>query len=154
MGPEPFILALWVIQGIVAAALALRSALTWRWFAAIGTVAGFCIGVSPFVVMRGRETLGPAILIMLASVVMLILAYAIAQRWKVLVAVLVILAIPQAYQLFVYRSFPPASMPVILEPIALVAQTAFFLGPITCALALREIAGWLDSLCKPKEHAT
>jgi hypothetical protein len=143
MGLELLIVGLWVIQAIAAVVLAGQAAVNHRWFAAIGTMLGLAIGFLPFL-LGGPAVWGPAILVTLVSVSLLIVAYGIPMRWKALIAVLLILGIPLGYRLFAYESFPPTLSPSFLGTLALLGEIACLLGPITCALASREVLGWLD----------
>jgi hypothetical protein len=144
MGIEPLILALWIGQAVAALVLAFAAASYRRWYAAAGTVLGLAIGSAPFVVVQGPSVWGPAILVVVTSSIALVVLYGAMARWKSLLAVLLIVAIPLLYRLFAYQSYPPSMSP-ILEVLALLGEIDFLLGPIVCALAFRAMLGWLDS---------
>jgi hypothetical protein len=164
MGLEPLIWGLWVIQAVAALGLAFFTASFRRWFAATGSIIGVAIGLSPFVVpfavpfivMKGQAPAiwGPVILIVIVSTVALTIAYGIGRRWLPLIATLLIFVIPLSYKLFVYGTYPPASYPTLLLPIAFIGEITLLLGPIICALACREIFGWLDFVVARRRAVT
>ena len=147
MGLELLIMGLWVLQVIAAVALAGYTAFYRRWFAAVGTLVGAAIGISPFIVMRGQGpgVWGAAVSITLSSTLALTAIYTVAMRWRALAATVLLLTIPLAYRALAYNRFPPSTN-VLFGSLAFLGEMAFLLGPIVCSLVFREVLGWLDHI--------
>jgi hypothetical protein len=125
------------------AVLAWRLAVNSKWFAALGTVTGAVVGCLPFFLVKGPAAFGPAISIVIASMAILTVAYAVARRWIALIAVLLLFVVPLAYRIVLYAQIPPGSYP-FLRTAAMLGEGTFLLSPVFCALACREIFGLLD----------
>jgi len=153
-----FMVGSWVIQAVAAIVLAIITAVRHRRFAAFGTVLGFGVGLWSVFVMGPRS--GPeAVIVVVSSAIALTVSYGLAKRWIPAAATLLLLAMPLAFFLTTHLPLrrgnewlaifglssapsPPVSAPEFLATIGL--MEAFFLPPIICALAGREILGWLD----------
>jgi len=153
MGADVAILIIWVIQAVAVLMLATRAAYLRRWPAAAGLVLGGLIGFSPQILARGQigpeaaaTVFGASIILVLLSAVALAVAYGIGRRWSALLVVLAILGVPNLYMLAGIKSFPPSSSPTFLGPLEALGELNFFLAPIACALAFREIFAGIGGL--------
>ncbi|TKW78614.1 MAG: hypothetical protein DI543_09535 [Bradyrhizobium icense] len=155
MGPEAFILTLWAAQVLLVLALTVRAALRREWAAAAGLVAGLAIGVAP---MLAGQSAGPdpgafllrtSIILVAVSAIVLVVSYGFARRWIALALVIAIFIIPIVY------SFIPAFSPLKVVPrLDAMGEIEFFLAPIACALASREVFVWARRLfANSKESA-
>jgi hypothetical protein len=152
VGLDAIILALWAVQALIVLAIAARTAVGRRWFAAAGLVLGLAVGLSAQIAgqnvasHRGTVIFGMSIILVLLSAFVLIIAYGVGRRWVALVLTIAIFGIPVPYILLANRWFPPSSTPAILQPLELRGEFDFFLAPIACALAGQEILAWVGRL--------
>jgi hypothetical protein len=146
MGIEPLFLALWWAQVGAAGALALKSAISDRWFAAMGAIFGLTLGFLPLFVFQGPAVWKPWELIALLSTVGLSVLYGAAMRWKRFALVTLLLTLPVGFHTIARTIFLTTLNSPLLTPVALLGELATLLGPIICALAIRELFGRLDDL--------
>ena len=153
MGADVAILIIWAIQAAAVLILATRAAYLRRWPAAAGLLLGVLIGFSPHVLARGQvgpeagaTIFGASIILVVLSTLVLGVAYGVGRRWIPLLLLLAILGVPSAYMVAGIRSFPPSSNPAFLGPLEALGELNFFLAPIACALAFREILSGIGGL--------
>jgi hypothetical protein len=153
VSPAAFILTLWVIQGLVVLALLARAVFRREWMASAGLAVGLAIGVAPLLVGQsagsdpGASLLRTSIILVAVSAIVLVVSYGMTRRWIALALVIAIFCVPIAY------SFIPAFSPLKIYPrLDAMGEIEFFLAPIACALAGREILVWARRLfANPKE---
>ena len=155
MSPEATILSLWAVQLLLVLALLVRAALRREWAAGSGLVAGLAIGFAPLLVGQsagsdpGASLLRTSIILVAVSAIVLVISYGFARRWIALALVIAIFCIPILY------SFIPAFSPLKVVPrLDAMGEIEFYLAPIACALAGREILVWARRLfASSKESA-
>ena len=155
MGPEATILALWAAQVLLVLVLVVRAALRREWAAGVGLAAGLAIGFAPMFVGQsagpdpGAFLLRTSIILVAASAIVLVISYCLTRRWIALALVVAIFCIPILY------SFIPAFSSLKVVPrLDAIGEIEFFLAPIACALAGREILVWVRRLfANSKESA-
>ena len=143
MSPATVILTLWVVQALVVLALIVRAAFRREWAAFVGLAAGLAIGFAPLLAGSdpGASLLRTSMIQLAASTIVLVIAYSLTRRWIALALVVVIFCVPIVY------SFIPAFSPLKVYPrLDAMGEIDFFLVPIACALAGREILVWVGRL--------
>src|SRR5579871_6874841 len=144
MGIEVVILGLWVIQALVVIVLAARAAFARCWLDMTALLLGALIGFSLFVIPwslgwslgehPAASLFGGSFVLVLISAVLL--AYLTRRHWVALAACLVLLVIPDLYILVRFGLLSHAEL---LGSLKVLGELNFFLAPIACALALREV---------------
>jgi hypothetical protein len=147
VSPATTILALWVVQVLVVLALMVRAAFRREWAAFVGLVIGLVIGFAPLLAGQnsgsdpGASLMRTSMIQLAASTIVLVISYSLTRRWIALALVIVIFCIPIVY------SFIPAFSPLKVYPrLDAMGEIDFFLVPIACALAGREILVWASRL--------
>jgi len=155
VGPEATILALWAAQVLLVLALAVRAAFRREWAAGAGLAAGLAIGFAPLLVGQnagsdpGAFLLRTSMILVAVSAIVLVIAYSFTRRWIALVLVIVVFCIPIVY------SFIPAFSSLKVYPrLDAMGEIDFFLAPIACALAGREILVWARRLFANSKEST
>ncbi len=97
----------------------------------------------------GAFLLRTSIILVAVSAIVLVVSYGFARRWIALALVIAIFIIPIVY------SFIPAFSPLKVVPrLDAMGEIEFFLAPIACALASREVFVWARRLfANSKESA-
>jgi hypothetical protein len=144
MGIEVVVLGLFVIQALVVILLAACATFARCWLDMAALLLGALIGFSLFVIPRSlgwslgehpaASLFGGSFVLVLISAVLL--AYLTRRRWVALAAFLVLLVIPDLYVLMRFSLSPHEEL---LGSLKVWGDLNFFLAPIACALALREV---------------
>lgn len=147
MGIEWLILAVWAAQVLVVLALVLLAAFRREWAAGAGQAVGLAIALVPLLSDQsgrpdpGAFVFGTSLVMVAVSAIVLVISYSFTRRWIALLLVIVIFCIPIIYM------FIPAFSPLKVYPrLEAMAEIDFFLSPIACALAGREIFVWVRRL--------
>jgi hypothetical protein len=155
VGLDWLILVLWAAQALVVLALMVRAAFRRQWVAGAGLAAGLAIGLAPLLTdentSSGRTAVlfGTSIILVALSAIVLVISYSFTRGWIALALVIVIFCIPIPY-VFISAS----SSLKVFQPLEAMGEFDFFLAPIACALAGREILVWARRLVANSKEST